>query len=69
MLVARHHSHSRAPAIDAALKTAIAKVRRDDLENDWVLCGFLGGERIKLIGTGVGGIEVRRKGDTLAPDG
>lgn len=58
MYVARNHFHSRAPAIEGALEGAIAEVRSDASLNDWVLCGFKGGEDIQLIGTGIGGIEV-----------
>ncbi|CAM9132815.1 unnamed protein product [Hapterophycus canaliculatus] len=57
MYVARNHFHSRAPAIEGALQDAIANVRSDSAREDWVLCGFKGGDDIQLIGTGVGGIE------------
>lgn len=59
MFVARNHHHSTAPAVEAALSTAVADVRSDNAQNDWVLCGFQGGHGIRLIGTGTGGIEVR----------
>lgn len=62
MYVARNHFHSRAPAIEGALETAIANVRSDSAREDWVLCGFKGGDDIQLIGTGVGGIEVGTQG-------
>ncbi len=58
MYVARNHVHSKAPVIDKALEAAIAKVRSDNAREDWVLCGFQGGDDIRLIGTGIGGIEV-----------
>lgn len=63
MFVARNHVHSRAPAIEEALQAAIAKVRSDSEREDWVLCGFQGGDDIRLIGTGVGGVEVGTWGD------
>lgn len=59
MFVARNHRHSTAPAVEAALSAAVADVRSDGAKNDWVLCGFQGGDGIRLIGTGTGGIEVR----------
>lgn len=58
MYVARHHRHQTPPAIDDALTIAIAQVRSDDFQNDWVLAGFEGPDNIQLIGTGTGGIEV-----------
>ncbi|CAN0330488.1 unnamed protein product [Ectocarpus sp. 12 AP-2014] len=57
MLLARNHVHSKAPVIGEALQAAIANVRSDTAREDWVLCGFDGGEDIRLIGTGVGGVE------------
>lgn len=58
MFVARNHVHSKAPVIEDALQVAIANVRSDNAREDWVLCGFQGGDDISLIGTGVGGVEV-----------
>lgn len=63
MYVARNHVHSKAPVIEKALQAAIAKVRSDSAREDWVLCGFQGGDDIRLIGTGVGGIEVSTSHD------
>lgn len=59
MYVARHHRHQTPPVIQDCLTTAIAEVRSDDFENDWVLAGFDGRDNIHLVGTGTGGIEVR----------
>lgn len=58
MFVARNHVHSKAPVIEEALQVAIANVRSDTEREDWVLCGFQGGDDIRLIGTGIGGVEV-----------
>lgn len=61
MFVARSHSlHSKAPAFEDALEAAILAVRSDVAPNDWVLCGFKGGDNVQLIGTGTGGIEVSK---------
>eukprot|EP00752_Nemacystus_decipiens_P005881 g5315.t1 len=61
MFVARNHVHSKAPAIEDALQVAIANVRSDTAREDWVLCGFQGGDDIRLIGTGVGGVEALKQ--------
>lgn len=61
MYVARNHYHSKAPAIANTLQKAIEDVRSDESSKDWVLCGFNGGENIKLIGCGTGGVEVRKQ--------
>lgn len=61
MIVARNHVHSKAPVIEDTLEAAILGVRSDSTPNDWVLCGFRGGDDIQLIGTGIGGIEVMTK--------
>lgn len=59
MFAARSHFlHSKAPAFEDALEAAILAVRSDVAPNDWVLCGFKGGDSVQLIGTGTGGIEV-----------
>lgn len=60
MYVARRHRYNSPPTIDDALKSAISKVRSDNVPNDWVLAGFEGRDSIQLINTGTGGIEVRR---------
>lgn len=69
MFVARNHVHSKAPAIEDALQVAIANVRSDSAREDWVLCGFQGGDDIRLIGTGVGGVEVSTQHDLPHPVG
>lgn len=67
MFVARNHVHSKAPAIEDALQDAISNVRGDSSREDWVLCGFQGGDDIRLIGTGVGGVEVSMQRGLLGP--